>query len=137
MTQEPALHVTAPAPLMAVQSTPRAFAHPPQLSMFDSVSTHSNASSRPGIGHLVRFKCSQATSRRTRRAPPEAATVFAVAAKNRHIRKGGTNCKRESRTAVTVAGLVAGRHAVGVPRAAPSRRSRAWGRSLTCWAGGT
>ena len=98
MTQEPALHVTALAPLMAVQSTPLAFAHPPQLSMFDDVSTHSNENSRPGIGHLVSLESSQATSRRTRRAPPEAATVFAVAANNHHISKGEMQTVRGSHT---------------------------------------
>lgn len=88
MMQEPALHATAPVPLRAVQSTPPAFAHPPQLSIFDHVSMHSNESSRPGIGHFVWLESLQATSRRTRRAPPEAATVLAVAAKNSHVREG-------------------------------------------------
>lgn len=94
MVQELALHATALAPLMAVQSMPPAFAQPPQLSMFDRVSTHSNESSRPGIGHLVRVASSQATSRRTRRAPPEAATVFEVAAINCHVRKIGEISER-------------------------------------------
>lgn len=71
---------------------------------------HSNESSRPGIGHLVWLESLQATSRRTRRAPPEAATVLAVAAKNRHVShvREGMGCERESRTAGTVAELVAG-----------------------------
>jgi len=58
----------------------------------------------------VWLESSQATSRRTRRrAPPEAATVFAVAAKKIVITsENGEVQKGESRTAGTVAGLVAG-----------------------------
>ena len=89
MTQEPALHVTAPIPLMAVQSTPPAFVHPPQLSIFDRVSMHSNECSRPGIGHLVWLESLQESSRRSRRAPPEAAIVLAVAAKKSARQRGG------------------------------------------------
>ena len=137
MTQEPARHATAPIPLMAVQSTPPAFVHPPQLSMLDWVSTHSDEPSRPGMGHSVWLGFLQPTSRRTRRAPPEAATVFAVAATFRYVSWEGQDVyMSESRTAGPVTELIARRHAIGILRSTSTWCSRAWRRALTGWAGG-
>jgi hypothetical protein len=140
ITQTPVSHSTPLVPGMAVQSTPPAPTHPPHDSTFRFVSTHSNVPFSPGIGHLVCLSSSQGVSRRTRRAPPEAAMVFAVTAGRdpgnvSHI--GSYWWAREGiHTAGTVWRLDAGRDAVGVLPGAARSSSGTWGRALTGWARG-